>query len=107
MSLILVLSGAAMALTAAYVVSHKSAIHTALAGQTTAGGQVTVIGLSDPASETLPAGGTQTPPPCEWHLTTVPDLTTAEGLLDCLENQGIAERELVVLGNSCFAVRWR
>ena len=40
-------------------------------------------------------------------MTAVNDLTDAEDLLDCLENQGIDERELVILGNSCFAVRWR
>lgn len=107
MGLLLVLSAAAITLTAAYVVTHRSAIHTALAGQTASGGQVTVVGLSDPGAETLPAGGTQRPVATEWHLTTVTDLTAAEDLLDCLENQGVAERELVVLGNSCFAVRWR
>ena len=58
------------------------------------------------ASETLPTGGMRTAS-TEWQLTTVNDLTAAEELLDCLENQGIAERELVVLGDSCFAVRWR
>jgi len=108
MSLLLVLlGGGGIAITAAYVMSGRSAIHAALAGQTT-GGQTTSVALNDPGAETLPAGGgVRTPPPSEWHLTTVTDLTAAEELLDCLENQGVAERELVVLGNSCFAVRWR
>ncbi len=43
----------------------------------------------------------------EWHLTTVSALCDAEDLLDSLEMQGFEERELVVLGNSCFAIRWR
>jgi hypothetical protein len=108
MSLVLVLiGGAAIALTAAYVMTGRSAIHAALSGQTATGSQATVVGLSDPAAETLPAGGNRKPTSEEWQLTTVPDLTAAEELLDCLENQGYAERELVVLGNSCFAVRWR
>ena len=105
MSLVLLLSGAAVAITAAYVLTSRSAIHAALAGQTVSGGQATVVGIGDPGSETLPpAGGNLA---AEWHLTTVNDLTAAEELLDCLENQGVAERELVVLGNTCFAVRWR
>lgn len=43
----------------------------------------------------------------DWQLTTVDDPTDAEDLLDSLECRGYADRELVVLGNSCFAIRWR
>jgi hypothetical protein len=43
----------------------------------------------------------------KWTLTTVDDLTAAEELLDTLENAGFRERELLVLGNASFAVRWR
>lgn len=106
MSLVLVLLGAGMiAITAAYMMTSRSAIHAALAGQATGGGQNTAVGLND--AETLPAGGVRRTAGAEWHLTTVNDLTAAEELLDSLENQGYEERELVVLGNSCFAVRWR
>jgi hypothetical protein len=108
MSLVLVLLGAGMiAITAAYMMTSRSAIHAALAGQATSGGQNTAVGLNDAGAETLPAGGVRRTAGGEWHLTTVNDLTAAEELLDSLENQGFAERELVVLGNSCFAVRWR
>jgi hypothetical protein len=108
MSLVLVLLGAGLiAISAAYMMTSRSAIHAALAGQATAGSQATAVGLTDPAAETLPSGGEARKTAGEWHLTTVTDLTAAEQLLDSLENQGFAERELVVLGNSCFAVRWR
>jgi hypothetical protein len=43
----------------------------------------------------------------DWKLTTVTALCDAEELLDVLEMKGFTERELVVMGNSCFAVRWR
>lgn len=43
----------------------------------------------------------------DWQTTTVSALCDAEDLLDRLENQGYAEREVVVLENSCIAVRWR
>jgi|SRR6516165_7765549 hypothetical protein len=105
---LLILGGGVLAITAAYMMtSSRSAIHTALAGQTATGGQATAVGLKDAGADTLPAGGVRTPAGAEWQLTTVNDLTAAEELLDCLENQGVEERELVVLGNSCFAVRWR
>jgi hypothetical protein len=108
MSLVLlILGGGVVAIMAAAVMTSGSAIHTALAGQAPAGSQTTAVGLKDPGAETLPADGTRTPAGTEWQLTTVNNLTAAEELLDCLENQGFAERELVVLGNSCFAVRWR
>jgi hypothetical protein len=109
MSLILDLHVAGVnAITAAAVMTSRSAIHAALAGQPATGGQNTAVGLSDPAADTLPTGGdARKPASTEWQLATLNDLTAAEELLDCLENQGFAERELVVLGDSCFAVRWR
>ncbi|MDB5309275.1 MAG: hypothetical protein JWO38_3477 [Gemmataceae bacterium] len=95
-------AGAAIVLTAAYVLTSRSAAHAALAGQNT------VVGLQDAAAETLVGGsGVGVSSRTDWQLTTVSDLTAAEDLLDCLEAQGFADRELVVLGNSCFAVRWR
>jgi len=68
----------------------------------------TMVGLGDPASETL--GHDPDPPAAvrnDWQMTTLDDLTDAEDLLDCLENQGVEDRELVILGDSSFAVRWR
>ncbi|HEX4608833.1 MAG TPA: hypothetical protein VH092_11570 [Urbifossiella sp.] len=94
------IAGAVLAMATAVVVSTRSGIQTALAGQTT------VVGLADPAAETV-ASGPRTTNRTDWQLTTVDNLTAAEDLLDCLEAHGFGERELVVLGNSSFAVRWR
>jgi hypothetical protein len=70
-------------------------------------GENTVVGLGDPAADTMAGGQSQPAARTEWQLTTVTDLTDAEDLLDCLEAQGFRERELVILGNACFAIRWR
>src|SRR5438445_8994674 len=68
----------------------------------------TAIGLADAGTHTLVSTGDRmNPARSDWQLTSVDNLTHAEELLDCLENQGYAERELIVLGNSSFAVRWR
>jgi hypothetical protein len=42
-----------------------------------------------------------------WQVQAVRDLAVAEDLLDLLEARGVATKELVVLGNSEFEVRWR
>ena len=49
----------------------------------------------------------QLPDPNVWQSVTVADLATAEELLDLAEAYGYSERELVVLGESAFLVRWR
>ena len=43
----------------------------------------------------------------EWTLTTRTSLTQVEDLLDWLEAQGVSEREVLVLGDNSFAIRWR
>lgn len=96
-----VIAGAAVTLTAAYVVATRSAAHAALAGENT------VVGLHDAAAETFVGGGAEAPPRSDWQLATVDALGDAEALLDCLEARGFEERELVVLGDRSFAVRWR
>jgi len=93
-------AGALFSMVATAVVTSRSGLHTALAGQGTA------VGLGDPAADTV-AGGVRAPRRSDWQLTTVDDLTAAEDLLDCLEAHGYEDRELVVTGNSTFAVRWR
>lgn len=42
-----------------------------------------------------------------WQTVTVENLTLARDLLDLLEVAGFTERELVVVGDSSFVVRWR
>ena len=100
---LLILAGAVVVLTAVYVGTATHKPLEALAGETT------IANEADPANETLATGRhvATNPTQTDWHLTTVSKLSDAEELLDMLENQGFAERELVVLGNSTFAVRWR
>jgi hypothetical protein len=66
---------------------------------------------TDPSADTLPTGcamAKTTPPAAgDWQVTTLTNLTQVEDLLDCLEAQGFAEREVIALGNASFAVRWR
>ena len=45
--------------------------------------------------------------PTVWRSAVVSDLSTAEELLDRAEQEGYRERELVLVGNSTFLVRWR
>lgn len=45
--------------------------------------------------------------PNAWQSATVFDLSAAEELLDRAEEDGYAERELLVLGEETFLVRWR
>ncbi len=110
---LLLVGGLAIALTSAYVVStrtYETAAEPILAGGPLGAdvlGQATAVGLADPAVDTMTGprnGGGLT---CDWQLTTLSALGDAEELLDYLEVHGYEERELVVLGNSCFAVRWR
>lgn len=99
---LMVAAVAALGVIAYYVVAVRTA-EPALIGDTT------VVGLGDAAAETLRNSPEHrfTHRIADWQLTSVDDLTAAEDLLDALENQGYTERELVVMGNSSFAVRWR
>jgi predicted transcriptional regulator len=94
-------TGTIVVLTAIYVLIAKNQPVEALAGETTLANAV----ASAETRRTDRAGLMHTR--TDWQLTTVSRLCDAEELLDVLENQGFAERELVVLGNSTFAVRWR
>jgi hypothetical protein len=62
-------------------------------------------------TEHEPAGGSRDhaplPDPTAWYSVVAHDLSVAEGLLDWAEGEGYQERELVVLGNAAFLVRWR
>jgi hypothetical protein len=95
-----VVAGAAVSLTALYVMATQAAARPALAGENT------VVGLADPSAETLRIDAPARPR-ADWQLATVHNLSEAEDILDSLEAHGCEDRELVVLGNSCFAVRWR
>jgi hypothetical protein len=97
---LLITAGALLSIGTLYVFAMQTVTHPALASENTA------IGLHD-ASDTLINSGSPMQARADWQLTTVDDLTDAEDLLDSLEAHGHVDRELVVLGNSCFAVRWR
>src|SRR4051812_18591559 len=43
----------------------------------------------------------------DWTVTTLASLADAESFLDHLENCRVTEREMHVLSNNLFAVRWR
>ena len=102
---ILVLAATAVTVIALFATAVHPALRTAAAGTSS---DNTAVGLGASAADTFVNGSrSHAPTRTDWQLATVSDLTDAEDLLDCLENQGFGERELVVLGNSTFAVRLR
>jgi hypothetical protein len=107
MTLTLILIGGIIALTAVFVVATQlqETVNPILASEA---GEAGLLGLSDPAADTLAGHYVATPPPMgDWQLRTLASLGEAQDLLDCLEHHGVAERELVILGKASFAVRWR
>ena len=96
---ILIAAGVTVVLSATFAVIAKVDPLDVLASETTLSGSAS-------ASDTAIVGRTltQTTAPA-WNVTTISNLHDAEELLDMLENQGFAERELVLMGNACFAVR--
>jgi hypothetical protein len=47
------------------------------------------------------------PDPDAWRWALVSDLSVVQELLDWAERRGYRERELLVLGDATFLVRWR
>lgn len=92
--------GAGILFTATYVASTHILWEPASASESTS------VGLGDSAADTL-SGGDSAVMRREWQVTTVTTLREAEDLLDSLEAKGFGERELVILGNDAFAIRWR
>lgn len=107
---LLIVAAAAVAIAAVFAVSSKSDVHAVLAGEHQVdpglAGQNTLVGLADPAAETL-SGGSARRPQADWGMATMASMTEAEECLDWAEAHGFAERELLILGNSSFAVRYR
>ena len=103
MELTLICAGVILAVGAVYTLRRAPGSAPALAGENTA------VGLADPAADTLTGNNNNTAGSLrtEWHMRTVSGLEEAQELLDRLEVQGFTERELIVLGNSAFVVRWR
>lgn len=72
-------------------------------------------GATDPVTSRPDAAPRGTPEPAPvtatdpdtWQSETVSELAAAEELLDRAEAEGYQERELVLLSESAFLVRWR
>jgi hypothetical protein len=66
---------------------------------------------TDPAADTLSTSSEveKTTPPLgvAWQTKTLTNLRQVEDLLDCLEAHGVHERDVQILGESTFLVRWR
>ncbi len=62
---------------------------------------------TEPAADTLPLAAATPAPAAAWQVATLTTLREVEELLDMLEAHGVAEREVVVLRNDRFTVRWR
>lgn len=66
---------------------------------------------ADPSNDTLCGAVNMTvyPPalPGEWQTLQLSSLHEVEQTLDSLENHGVLNREVVTMGNDCFAVRWK
>lgn len=61
----------------------------------------------DPSADTM-AGEAETVFADDgWTVITLTSLSEVEDLLDCLEAQKFAQREVRVMGNSRFRVRWK
>jgi len=98
------------ALAAALAVAGAILVLHALARRSFPAADVATTQVSD-RKENEPAGGSRDHTPLldssVWHSAVVPDIATAEELLDQAEQDGYRDRELIVLGNSTFLVRWR
>jgi hypothetical protein len=64
-------------------------------------------GLADPAADTLTELAQQQTLSGDWQEAELRSLTEVENLLDYLEVRNVRQREMVVLGDDRFKVRWR
>lgn len=69
------------------------------------------VGVGCPAADTLSNAAAETVLPDrhagEWKIATLNSLTEVESFLDYLENNRVSDREMHVLTNNSFAVRWK
>jgi hypothetical protein len=63
--------------------------------------------LADPAADTMAGGRSEATLAGDWHEVTLNKLSDVENLLDSLEAQSVAHREMSIVGNDKFLVRWR
>jgi len=101
-TLVSLLAFVAMAMSA--VVSRRDVLHPATVDPF-------VPGVADPASDTIANDQamvqTVLAPAHDWQVATFADLSQVEDLLDSLEAHGVMTREVIVVTDNCFAVRWK
>ncbi len=68
------------------------------------------VGLGSPGADTLSSVSVETVFPdrrtSDWQITTLNSLSDVESFMDYLENNRVTKREMHVLANNSFAVRW-
>jgi hypothetical protein len=62
---------------------------------------------ADPAADTLPTGQGEVTLNGDWHQVELSRLCDAERLLDTLEARNVQHREMSIVANDKFVVRWR
>jgi len=65
------------------------------------------LNLLEPTSSYIDPALSQTPMPKAWNERRVQNLREAEDLLDCVVAQGYTDRELSILPEGGYVVRWR
>jgi hypothetical protein len=65
------------------------------------------VALSDPAADTMAELAKQSTLSDDWKKVEMKSLVEVEDMLDCLEARNVRQREMVVLGDDRFLVRWR
>jgi hypothetical protein len=70
-------------------------------------GPLGLPGLTDPCSDTMTSGRVEETLSGDWHEVRLSRLKDVEDYLDALENQNVRHREMAILGNDSFLVRWR
>jgi len=71
------------------------------------GGPFGLPEITDPASETMTGGPAGVTLAGDWHEVRLNNLTDVEEFLDGLEAGNVRHRELSVVGNDTFVIRWR
>jgi len=72
-----------------------------------ASGSFGLAGLTDPATDTMTGFAPDATLNGDWHEVELNRLSDVEDLLDALEVRNVRQREMAVVGNDKFVVRWR
>ena len=111
MTSILLIAVGVVAIVTMTSVAAVAIIATRPAAETASVSPFAAVGLGCPAADTLSCHGTETILPDrrsgDWRVTTLNSLSDVETFLDHLENCRVDEREMHILSNNSFAVRWK